>query len=307
MIARPALRAAVLLAACLALACLAPAPVPLPADGRTGSLHILLTNDDGYGSVGIETLKEALRGAGHRVTLVAPSGNRSGSSASMTVGPIRVERKAEAEYSADCTPAACALLGLSAMADPSSPFDLLVSGTNAGVNVGLATGLSGTVGATTTAVGFGDVAAIAVSAGEIGNKGEPDHRKHFEATAGFAVKLIDRLVETAGGRHLLPPGTRLNVNVPGIPWDEIRGVRLAVQGTNAPFGLGFEEESPDVYAPVLRAPSRTRADAPGSDAVALAEGYVTVVLLDADYTAPAGQRTEIEKRLGGFGKARSSE
>lgn len=276
----------------LTLACTTTAPA------ESSRLHILLTNDDGYGSVGIETLKEALRDAGHRVTLVAPSGNRSGSSASMTFGPIRVEQKAEGEYSAEGTPATCALLGLSAMADPNDPFDLLVSGTNAGANAGAATGISGTVGATTAAVGLGGVPAVAVSANEVGNEGDPAHRKHFEATAAFAAKVIDRLVETAGEGPLLPPGTRLNLNVPGIPWNDIKGVRFGVQGTSAQFGLGFEEKAPDVYVPAFRAPKQKGEDVPDSDAASLSDGYVTVVLLDADYTAPAKQRSAVEARLG---------
>lgn len=287
-------RALCLLTACLALAC----ATVRPADAE--GLHILLTNDDGYGSVGIETLKEALRGAGHRVTVVAPKGNRSGSSASMTFGPIRVENEAEDEYSADGTPASCALLGLSAMADPNDPFDLLVSGTNAGANAGAATGISGTVGATTAAVGLGGIPALAVSANEVAKEGQPGHRKHFEDSAAFAVKLIARLVETADGGPLLPAGTRLNVNVPGIPWSETKGVRFGVQGTSAQFGLGFEEKAPGVYAPAFRAPAATGEDIAGSDAAALSEGYVTIVLLDANYTAPESQRTAVGARLGGL-------
>lgn len=262
------------------------------------SLHILLTNDDGYGSVGIETLKEALRGAGHRVTVVAPKDNRSGSSASMTFGAIQVVQVAEGEYSAEGTPATCALLGLSAFADPEDPFDLLVSGTNAGANAGSATGISGTVGATTAAVGLGGVPALAVSANEVGEAGEPGHRKHFEQTAAFAVQVIDRLVTTAGDGPLLPRGTRLNLNVPGLPWSEIRGVRFAVQGRGAQFGLGFEEKAPGVYAPAFRAPSGAQSDVEGSDAAALTAGYAAIVLLDADYTAQAKQRAAIESRLG---------
>lgn len=277
---------------CLALAC---ATIP-PAEA--GGLHILLTNDDGYGSVGIETLKEALRGAGHRVTVVAPEGNRSGSSASMTFGAVRVVEERTDEYSADGTPATCALLGLSAMADPADPFDLLVSGTNAGANAGAATGISGTVGATTAAVGIGGVPALAVSANEVGKEGEPGHRKHFEASAAFAVKVIDRLVQTAGDGPLLPSGTRLNLNVPGIPWSEIRGIRFAIQGQSMQFGLGFEEKAPGVYAPAFRPPKGASQDVERSDAVALSEGYATIVLLDADYTAPADQRAAIEARLG---------
>ena len=282
-----------LLVVCLSFACATPVP-----SGEPERLHILLTNDDGYGSVGIETLGEALRGAGHRVTVVAPRGNRSGSSASMTFGAIRVEERAPGAYSADATPATCALLGLSAMADPQDPFDLLVSGTNAGANAGSATGISGTVGATTAAVGMGGIPAVAVSANEVGTEGEPSHRKHFEASAALAIKVIDRLVRTAGEGPLLPRGTRLNLNVPGVPWSEIRGVRFAVQGRGAQFGLGFEEKAPGVYAPAFRAPVGTDEDVDHSDAAALSQGYVTIVVLDADYTAPKAQRRAIEARLG---------
>lgn len=277
---------------CLILAC---AHVP---SAQASGLHILLTNDDGYGSVGIETLEEALRGAGHRVTVVAPEGNRSGSSASMTFGAVRVVERAPGEYSADATPATCALLGLSAMADPEAPFDLLVSGTNAGANAGAATAMSGTVGATTIAVGLGETPAIAVSANEIAKEGEPGHRKHFEDSAAFAVRVIDRLIRTAEEGPLLPKGTRLNLNVPALPWSEIRGVRLAVQGQRLQFGLGFEEKAPGVYAPAFRAPSGAKREVDDADTLALSEGYASIVLLDADYTAPADQRAAIEARLG---------
>lgn len=287
---------------CLVVACATAPPTPpeppkppAPVDTR---LHVLLTNDDGYGSVGIQTLAEALRGAGHRVTVVAPSGNRSGSSASMTFGAIRVEQMGEADYAADATPATCALVGLSAMADPGDPFDLLVSGTNAGANAGSATGISGTVGATTAAVGLNGLPALAVSANELGEEGSPGHRKHFEDTAALAVDVIDRLVRTAAGGPLLPPGTRLNLNVPGIPVAETKGVAFGVQGRRAQFGLGFEEKAPGVYAPAFRRPRGDGQDVEGSDAAALDEGWITIVLLDTDYTAPLRQRRAVEARLG---------
>jgi len=280
----------------LALGCAGtPPPNAASVDAR---LHILLTNDDGYGAVGIETLKEALRGAGHRVTVVAPSGNRSGSSASMTFGAIRVDERAEGEYSADASPATCALIGLTAMADSDDPFDLVVSGTNSGANAGAATGVSGTVGATTAAVGFGGLPALAVSANEVGKEGDDGYHRHFEQTADLAARVIDRLTATAGQGPLLPPGTRLNLNVPGIPFEETKGVRFGVQGTAAQFGLGFEEKAPGLYAPAFRAPRGSGEDVPGSDAVALSEGWITLVLLDTDYTAPTPERNAVERRLG---------
>ena len=155
------------------------------------------------------------------------------------------------------------------------------------------------MGATTAAVGMGGTPALAVSANEVGKEGEPGHRAHFEGTAALAVKVIDRLVKSAGDGPLLPAGTRLNLNVPGIPWSEIRGVRYSVQGRGAQFGLGFEEKAPGLYAPAFRRPKATASpDVERSDAAALSEGYAAIVLLDADYTAPAAQRSEIEARLG---------
>ena len=145
---------------------------------------------------------------------------------------------------------------------------------------------------------MGGTPALAVSANEVGQEGEPEHRKHFEETAALAVKVIDRLVQSAGEGPLLPPGTRLNVNVPGIPWSKIGGVRHSVQGRSAQFGLGFEEKAPGVYAPAFRRPKGSGEDVDRSDSVSLGEGFATVVLLDADYTAPAAQRAAIEARLG---------
>ena len=217
----------------LALACALLAAVSLAQDVRAkagaSGLHILLTNDDGIEAVGLQTLKTALRDAGHRVTVLAPNRNYSGSSASVGFGPVAVEEVGPGEYAADASPATCALLGLTAWTDPERPFDLLVSGTNLGANAGPATGISGTVGATTIAASgmAGAVPAIAFSStppGDLADAAAADpetHRRHFRNVAEFAVRLIDRLAERrvpAGARPAPAAGAALTGQ-----WAQVKG------------------------------------------------------------------------------------
>ena len=126
------------------------------------ALDILLTNDDGFSAVGIQTMKAALSAAGHNVTMVAPFGERSGSSAAINfapVTPVPVGAQDWALIALDelitgereplpATPATCVLFGLSVTLGGELP-DLIVSGTNVGANVGTSTPFSGTVGGTT--------------------------------------------------------------------------------------------------------------------------------------------------------------
>ncbi|MCH2171027.1 hypothetical protein MK489_09610, partial [Myxococcota bacterium] len=202
------------------------------------------------------------------------------------------------EYSATASPATCVLIGLTGIQAPEHPFDLVVSGINQGANVGSATGISGTVGATTIAITVGGVPAIAFSANNIGEGPEDEgFSDHLREVAAYSAQLVDRLNsrrEPDGG--LLPPGTALNVNFPAIRVGQTKGLHFGVQGKGSPFALRFEEKSPGVFAPAF-ARAKSRADVAGSDAEALAQGHVTVVLLDGDYTAPASAREKVKGRL----------
>ena len=264
-----------------------------------GALDILLTNDDGYDAIGIQTLGKALRSAGHRVTVVAPDRNYSGSSASLTLEAVQVERVDENEYKAAASPATCVALGLSVFEQTERPFDLVVSGTNRGANVGAATAFSGTVGATTLAILTRPIPALAMSANPIGQKpGDAGYTEHFEEVAAFATKLIGTLVSRRGDSEpLLPPGTALNVNFPALSRTDIKGVHFGTQGRILPFALAYEEKTPGLYVPALgrRAPGTN--DVPESDATALERGFVTIVLLDGDYTAKTAKSDPVRRRL----------
>ena len=114
---------------------------------RAESLTILLTNDDGITTPGLQTVKNALRAAGHDVLVVAPDGAQSGSSAAVTLASIVLTEVGENEFSAaDTEPASCIGVGLALLAEEGKVPDLVISGTNDGANIGAATPVSGTVG-----------------------------------------------------------------------------------------------------------------------------------------------------------------
>ncbi|MBX9703385.1 MAG: 5'/3'-nucleotidase SurE, partial [Silvanigrellaceae bacterium] len=125
-------------------------------------MHLLLCNDDGYQAQGIQVLAQELKNLGHRITIVAPSGERSGQSHAMSFHvPVRVKKINQETYCVDGTPADCASIGLRKILCNDKP-DFVVSGINLGLNVGTDVNYSGTVGAATEAALMG-YKAIAVS------------------------------------------------------------------------------------------------------------------------------------------------
>jgi 5'/3'-nucleotidase SurE len=120
------------------------------------ALNILLTNDDGYDSIGIVALHRALQNAGHRVTRVAPNRNYSGSSTSLTLDLIKAPQVPNQEFTrifaVSGSPATSVLLGATALFTADQPAQLVISGINDGANLGPATPTSGTVGAAIAAI-----------------------------------------------------------------------------------------------------------------------------------------------------------
>lgn len=282
---------------------------------REGSaLDVALTNDDGWRAEGIQSMYRELIAAGHTVTLAAPANEQSGSSASVNIGDLRVTREGDDRFSvyaclnSDCSSVAAAEPATSAMiaidvatrrAQGRAPA-LLVSGINAGNNTGAATQISGTVGAAIAAISRpfnGQLPAVALSTDvPVSCKGASDCvRAHYEEVASFAVRLIDALAQHAKPGHgLLPPGIALNVNYPA---ETPRGVRLAVQGRSIPVGgvardLSMRcetcldvEVGDTALAGLAGMREDTSPDVPQSDAVSFAAGYITIVPIEADYTA----------------------
>jgi 5'-nucleotidase len=181
-------------------------------------LKILLTNDDGIYAPGLWALYEALVEK-HEVLVVAPDRERSAVGHGITLHqPLRATTVAiNGGYHGRAisgTPADCVKLAVVALLD--SRPDLVVSGINPGANVGINLSYSGTVAAAKEAASYG-IVAIAVSI-----EGLENHC--FDTAAGFVKDILPEL-PTMG----IPRGTFLNINVPNLPRDQIRGVAISRQ------------------------------------------------------------------------------
>jgi 5'-nucleotidase len=235
-------------------------------------VKILVSNDDGYRSRGIRLLREALAGLAE-VTVVAPDRNRSGASNSLTLDvPLRVFESEPGVYFVQGTPTDCVHLAISGLFD--YEHDMVVSGINDGPNLGDDVLYSGTVAAAIEGRFLG-LPAIAISLCMT-----PDAEAHFETAAQVARQLVGQLVQSP-----LEPTLILNVNVPNVPYAELKGLR----GTR----LGFRHRS----EPILPArdprgrpvywvgPAGPQQDAgPGTDFEAITQGYVSVTPLQIDLT-----------------------
>ncbi len=241
--------------------------------------HILVTNDDGVLAPGLLALAQEMRSLG-RVSILAPDRNWSGGGHVKTLDrPLRVKQFRLADgsiaYGSDGAPSDC--VALATLGYFKEPVDLVVSGINVGANLGHDVTYSGTVTAAMEAV-IANVPSIAVSleTAEL----QPD-RIDFRPAALAARKVVQHVLE-----HGLPPEILLNVNVPLLRHEEIRGFRLTRQGLRVyhnrldegtdPRGLPFYFIGGDAPTGV---PER------GTDIGALAEGYVSVTPLHLDLTA----------------------
>lgn len=182
-------------------------------------MNILVTNDDGIYAEGIRALCESLKTIAD-VTVVAPDTERSAVGHAITLSdPLRVKKVNRGGkffgYATTGTPADCVKLAIRALLKKAP--DLVVSGINLGPNVGYSVLYSGTVSGATEGAILG-IPSFAIS---LATFQKPDYR----VAAGFAKKLVRLIVERNG----LPHGTLLNVNVPAVSMDRIRGVRVVRQ------------------------------------------------------------------------------
>lgn len=187
------------------------------------SQRILVVNDDGVDSPGIIRLAERL--AEHwPVTVVAPDGDRSGMSHSISTrhAVTATERPGRAvpTYACSGTPADCVVLGVNELCGGTP--DIVVSGINLGANLADDINYSGTVGAAVEAVVVG-IPAIAVSLAITLPDREPHH--HWDTSAGVVCTLVTEVL-----RDPLPPGSYLNVNVPNLDVTALSGMRYTRQG-----------------------------------------------------------------------------
>ncbi|MBI5841565.1 MAG: 5'/3'-nucleotidase SurE [Chloroflexi bacterium] len=241
--------------------------------------HILVTNDDGVMAPGLLALVQEMRELGN-VSILAPDRNWSGGGHVKTLDrALRVKEVRLADgtpaFASDGAPSDC--VALAALGYFKEPIDLVVSGINLGANLGHDVTYSGTVTAAMEAVIAG-VPGIAVSLEAVeGYIGEVD----YAPAARAARRVVQQVIENG-----LPQEILLNVNVPFLPDEKIRGISLTRLGLRV-----YHSRLDERIDPRNRPYYWIGGDAPtgvperGSDVGALAEGFVSVTPLQLDLTA----------------------
>ena len=236
-------------------------------------LRILVSNDDGYRADGLKALVEALTPLAE-VTVVAPDRNRSGASNSLTLDvPLQVHRHGERMYHVNGTPTDCVHLAISGLFD--YEHDMVVSGINDGANLGDDVLYSGTVAAAIEGRFLG-LPTMAVSL--VLRQG-----RHFATASRVASELVMRLMRTPLHASMI-----LNVNVPDIAYEELRGWRATRLGHRHRSEPVVESADPRGRPVYWVGPAGEGADAgEGTDFHAVAAGFVSVTPLQVDLTRHA--------------------
>jgi 5'-nucleotidase len=241
-------------------------------------MHILVTNDDGVTAPGLLALAQEMRKLG-KVTVLAPDRNWSASGHVKTMDrPLRVREMKLADGSSalttDGAPSDCVALALLGVVP--EKIDLVLSGINPNANIGHDVTYSGTVTAAMEAV-ISEVPGIAVSLDSKPNHGELDYGPAARVAARVAAQVI---------RNGLPEGVLLNVNVPCLPENEIKGIQITRQGLRV-----YHDALDARHDPRGRPYYWIGGDFPtgiaedGTDFGALADGFVSITPLQLDLTA----------------------
>jgi 5'-nucleotidase len=232
----------------------------------------LLTNDDGIEAPGLAALRDAVGDLADCWT-VAPATEQSAKSHALTMHePLRVVEHGPRRFSVTGTPADCVYLAVNHLL-PERPA-MVLSGINRGSNLATDVHYSGTVAAAREASVM-DIPALAASLWT------GDSPPHWDTAAAVVKRLVREL-----RAHGLPPGVLINLNVPDVPLDKLRGVRAAAMGRRW-------------YVPLVEAKTDPRGrryfwiggdherfdDVPDTDGPLCEEGFATVTPLMLDLTA----------------------
>jgi 5'-nucleotidase len=233
-------------------------------------MHILISNDDGYRAPGIRCLAQAVETVA-KVTVVAPDRDRSGASNSLTLdNPLRARTADNGFTYVEGTPTDCVHLAITGLL--ADEPDMVISGINAGANLGDDVIYSGTVAAAMEGRFLG-LPAIAVSM-------VAPQPEHFATAARVVLELLVRI-----NAHPVPAETILNVNVPDLPYEALQGwqvTRLGHRHKSEPVIRQTDPRGRPIY---WVGPAGSEQDAgPGTDFHAVRHGFVSVTPIHVDLT-----------------------
>jgi len=231
-------------------------------------MRILISNDDGYQAKGIKQLAQSLSEIAE-VIVVAPSENKSAASSSLTLGrplkPIQIEKNI---YAVDATPTDCVHLALCGFIKES--IDLVVTGINFGANLGDDTIYSGTVAGAIEGRFLG-LPSIAISLASW-------ECNHFETAGEIAKRLVAKIDKSA-----LSYNTIINVNVPDIPLNQIKGIKGTRLGSRHKSEPSIKDKE-DTSLYWIGENGKEADNSEGTDFHAISNNFVSVTPLQIDTT-----------------------
>ena len=238
-------------------------------------IKVLLVNDDGYYSEGIRTIRNLMKKRGFEVITITPDRNMSGSSHSLTfTRPLKiVQLEEDLFYIEDGTPADCVHLGYHIVLGGEKP-NILVSGINTGPNLGNDIFYSGTVGAAREGTILG-IPSVAISPSSSKNP-------NFNELSEISLDIIEKVVKNG-----LPEKTFLNISIPNIPKNHIKGIKITKQGRGA-----YKEEIREYISPsgikyywIGGRENFTEICEENSDYTTVKDGYISITPVEVDLTA----------------------
>lgn len=237
--------------------------------------RVILTNDDGIDAPGMAVLEEIAAQIAREVWVVAPEHDQSGQSHAISLHhAIRVSERGPRRFGVTGTPGDCAAMGICYLMKDAPP-QLMLSGVNRGLNLGVESVFSGTVGGAMTAMMLG-VPAIALSQAFSDRNNVP-----WDTARALGPKTIMHLVDIGWAK-----GACLNVNFPPRPADEVLPIALAKQGEGVVGGMNVETRTDPrgLTYHWLNFRRGDRRQSPGTDYSAMRAGHIVVTPLRYDRT-----------------------
>lgn len=245
--------------------------MPLPLEGT----RILVTNDDGIDASGIAVLENIAAQLSSDVWVVAPEKEQSGAGHSLTLHtPLRIRQKGPQRFAVDGTPTDCVALAVKEILKNHKP-QLVLSGVNAGSNLGEDVTYSGTVAAAMEGTLL-DIPSIALSQCYTNDKSTI----RWDSAAHFLPDLIVKLVKKG-----IPANTLVSINLPDLRPDAITGIKVAPQGKRKLGDNIISRLDPDgrpyYWIGGVRNEDKEHAE---TDLALIRQGYITVTPLCLDLT-----------------------
>jgi 5'-nucleotidase len=241
-------------------------------------MRILVTNDDGIHSEGLDVCAEIARALSDDVWVIAPEFDQSGVSHSLSLNdPLRLREVGERRFAVKGTPTDCVIMGARHVIKDRPP-DLVLSGVNRGRNAGEDVIYSGTVAGAVEGTILG-IRSVALSQAYKSHSGQPPH---WETATRFAPDIIGRVLKAGIPRDVL-----VNINFPDCAPNEVKGIAVANQGRNRQERLQIDARQDgrgNAYYWIAYVRMRGLPPADGSDVFALAENRIAVTPLRLDMT-----------------------